>query len=169
MPELVRVFKVVRRDRGVLKSAVIGTMGSDDHNYTKFKQFELEYPVGVMLKRRCLAFNRESDAINWMYAMIRQGFSSLEVWEAHTNHCVPVDYVANLTIVTVKEMGAVCGSQDFFDRSIQNWDSSNRGQIKLRGQMYDVVEFNGAVRCRDLALYRRVYPTDEPKRKVKRG
>jgi len=115
MQDRTKVYKVVRNENGVLKSAVIGARGNNV-NHTKFQRFELVYPIGITVKRRCLAFRDFTNAREWMHAMKRIGFEGLELWAADTLRAVRLSFILRLEDATVTDMEVACSCSGFFDR-----------------------------------------------------
>jgi len=157
MSERQIVYKVVREEEGVLKSAVIGSAPLPafqcvvlrEKNYRKFKKFEVVYPVGSIVRRRCLAFKDLESAETWCGSMARVGFPCLQVWKADTSRCVEIRFVADLEKLTVKIFGLAVGCRGFFDRSMTDWD-----RVRVSGADIPINHFR-AVKCSDLQLLSR--------------
>lgn len=162
------VYKVLRRTKEGLKSAIIGDKPASavQQHAWKFRKHELAYPVGALLRRRSLAFSSQEQATKWMKLMYYKG-CDFEVWSASTSGAVAIHFVAQLEKLTVDQFKAVVACKDFFTRSVQ-WrlpqigrfrghGRSWYGTVTVSGMKIAVCRFErGAMRCRDLCLIERV-------------
>ena len=147
----VNVYKVLRCDGKKLKSAIIGD--DVDVKCKKLWKYGLEYPVGRVLQRRCLAFSTVSRAREWMNSMHYAG-CEFELWRADTSGAVRVNYVADVVKLPVVKFKLVMECKDFFGRVVhmEEWQR----YVIVNGEKMAVKYFQGVMRCRDIQLIEKV-------------
>lgn len=156
--KLVQVYKVVRRDGEVLKSAILGN-GS---KFKKFAKFAKVYPVGKCMRGSCVAFELEEDAVSYV-AFLRDyyGLKNLEVWIAETRRAEIMRVTVDVRTATVKEMEAAINSRTFLNRVVAAACGIIKKELRFRGEVVTVPLFwpnNPYLKCTNLKLVRCVFP-----------
>jgi len=167
--EETEVFKVVRNEGGVLKSAVVGAKTSDmfTRDFTKYGEFELVYSTEQTLWSPCLAFLKQDSAVGWMRTMTRCGFVNLETWRAISHQVEAIPFVVDLDFLDSPDhFKAVHRCGDFFTREVTKPDYHAINGVQLSpGVVIPVINAkflehedgtSRIVRCLDIRLTKKV-------------